>query len=34
MIQGRPEKDRAWLKAGDVVACEVEGLGELVVTLA
>ena len=34
VIQGRPEKDRAWLKAGDVVACEVEGLGELVVTLA
>jgi 2-keto-4-pentenoate hydratase/2-oxohepta-3-ene-1,7-dioic acid hydratase in catechol pathway len=34
VIQGRPEKDRTWLKAGDVVACEVEGLGELVVTLA
>lgn len=34
VIQGRPEKDRTWLKAGDVVASEVEGLGELVVKLA
>jgi len=34
VIQGRPEKDRAWLKAGDVVTTEVEGLGELTVTLA
>jgi 2-keto-4-pentenoate hydratase/2-oxohepta-3-ene-1,7-dioic acid hydratase in catechol pathway len=34
VIQGRPEKDRTWLKAGDVVTCEVEGLGELTVTLA
>jgi 2-keto-4-pentenoate hydratase/2-oxohepta-3-ene-1,7-dioic acid hydratase in catechol pathway len=34
VVQGRPEQERAWLRRGDVVACEVEGLGELVVTLA
>ncbi len=33
VIQGRPEKDRTWLSAGDVVTSEVEGLGELVVRL-
>ncbi len=33
VILGRPEKDRTWLKRGDVVSSEVEGLGELVVTL-
>lgn len=33
VIQGRPEKDRVWLRAGDVVSTEVEGLGELTVTL-
>jgi 2-keto-4-pentenoate hydratase/2-oxohepta-3-ene-1,7-dioic acid hydratase in catechol pathway len=33
VILGRPEKDRAWLKPGDVVSTEVEGLGELTITL-
>jgi 2-keto-4-pentenoate hydratase/2-oxohepta-3-ene-1,7-dioic acid hydratase in catechol pathway len=34
VIAGRPEGERVWLKAGDVVACGVQGLGELRVTLA
>jgi 2-keto-4-pentenoate hydratase/2-oxohepta-3-ene-1,7-dioic acid hydratase in catechol pathway len=34
VVMGRPDKDRKWLQAGDVVSVEVEGLGELTVTLA
>lgn len=34
VIAGRPEGSRVWLKAGDVVTCAVQGLGELTVTLA
>ena len=33
VIQGRPEAERVWLRAGDLVSSEVEGLGELSVTL-
>jgi 2-keto-4-pentenoate hydratase/2-oxohepta-3-ene-1,7-dioic acid hydratase in catechol pathway len=29
VIQGKPKDQRVWLKAGDEVACSVEGLGEL-----
>jgi 2-keto-4-pentenoate hydratase/2-oxohepta-3-ene-1,7-dioic acid hydratase in catechol pathway len=29
VIQGKPEKDRVWLKAGDKIACSIEKLGEL-----
>lgn len=33
VILGRPERERVWLRPGDVVSSEVEGLGELIVTL-
>ena len=29
VIQGKPEAERVWLKAGDRLATEIEGLGEL-----
>jgi 2-keto-4-pentenoate hydratase/2-oxohepta-3-ene-1,7-dioic acid hydratase in catechol pathway len=32
--QKQPREQRAWLKAGDEVTCEVQGLGRLTVTLA
>ncbi len=33
VIAGKPEGQRVWLKAGDVVTCGIKGLGELTVTL-
>jgi 2-keto-4-pentenoate hydratase/2-oxohepta-3-ene-1,7-dioic acid hydratase in catechol pathway len=33
VIAGKPEGQRVWLKAGDVVTCGIQGLGELTVTL-
>lgn len=34
VIMGYPEEERVWLKPGDEVVCEVEGLGRLVNRLA
>jgi len=34
VIQGKPEGERVWLKAGDQLTTEVEGLGELRFSLA
>ncbi|HET9751347.1 MAG TPA: fumarylacetoacetate hydrolase family protein [Myxococcales bacterium] len=34
VIQGKPEAERVWLKAGDQLATEIEGLGELRFSLA
>ena len=34
VILGRPDGEREWLRAGDEVVCEVEGLGRLVTRLA
>jgi 2-keto-4-pentenoate hydratase/2-oxohepta-3-ene-1,7-dioic acid hydratase in catechol pathway len=33
VVQGKPVEQRVWLRAGDEIACSVEGLGELVFTL-
>jgi len=34
VIQGKPEAQRVWLKAGDRLSTEIQGLGELTFTLA
>jgi 2-keto-4-pentenoate hydratase/2-oxohepta-3-ene-1,7-dioic acid hydratase in catechol pathway len=34
VIAGKPKDQQVWLKAGDEIACSLEGLGELRFTLA